>query len=546
MNTQKVLLTGDMNISAIRRALESEMATDKKSSWAINESSYNSWLTDIINPHSILEEENPQFLVVLLSSRILTEVDDLLSLLPEALLALKKRTKMKVLFTTVVPDPSVPQPFFENVRLQQIATKLNQILWDFQSNNLWFQVLDFPGLATFHGLQNLTDVRYEAMGRMFLNPRGAQLISNFIARALAALTRTPKKVLALDLDNTLWGGVLGEDGPEGISCGGDGKGYAFLRFQKAVARLKANGILLAICSKNNESDVLSVFETHPDFHLRIKDFVTHRINWLPKAENLKSMADELNVNIDSFVFFDDSPFECEQVRQQLPMVDVIQAPGEPADYIKALSEYRGFDIFRVTDEDRQRSKQYLDEAQRQTLRKQTTNLGEFYASLDMKVTVSQVNEKTLPRAHQLIHKTNQFNLTTLRLDEGQLRTMLADPTYKLYIFQLSDRLGESGLIGLAILKADKKTWKIENFLMSCRVIGRTVEFALMRFIVQEAAKARAGEIHARFIPSARNQVAANYLKDSGFSRRGESEEWTLNIEKELDKIPKDFVKMQVG
>ena len=537
----KILINGDMNISTLARSLQKQL----QDGWEVKEGSFNSWLTDAIDPSSVLSSEKPRFLISVLSPRLLTDCPELEAKIDLFLSGLAERAgSMRVLCTSLAVDPLLGQPLFESLELQQLAARVNEKLLKFQRENNWFYVIDFPSFVATHGLAQLTDRRYEMMGRMFLSPKGAELFASHLKRALLALTRAPKKVLVLDLDNTMWGGILGEDGPDGIQCGGEGVGYAFLRFHKALARLKQNGILLAICSKNNEEDALRVFKTHPDLGLRIEDFVAYRINWLPKSENLKSMAEELSLGIDSFVFFDDSAFECEHVRQVLPKVDVIQAPSDPSDYVKALSDYTGFDTFRVTEEDRSRSKQYLDEAKRTTIKKSVANLEDFYRSLNMKATLTPADESNFARVHQLIWKTNQFNLTTHRYEENELRALLNSKNDLIYVLRLADNLGESGITGLAIVHQEKSFWQIENLLLSCRIIGRTVEYGLIRFIAEKAKASGASELRASFIKSDRNQVASEYLPNSGFTQIPDTTKWILPLQDAHTRIPKDYVQIQ--
>jgi FkbH-like protein len=538
----KLLLTGDMNISGLARALRNELTAP---TWTVSESGYNSWFLEVTDPASALVREAPQFLVVFLSPRVLADFPDLEAQLVNYLDLLKgKAGAARVLFSSFVAYPFKSQMPFESIEEQKLAARLNRRLWDFQNDHSWFTVLDFSAFVAAHGVAQIHDERYESLGRLFLSPKGSELFARFIQRAVTALLHPPKKVLVLDLDNTLWGGILGEEGAEGIQCGGDGTGYAFLRFHQALLRIKSNGVLLAICSKNNEADVVAAFRDHPDFVLRLKDFAAHRINWEPKIENLKSLAAELNLGLDSFVFFDDSEFERELVKQALPMIDVIPVPAEPSYYVKALADYPGFDIVRVTDEDRSRSRLYLDEAERRSLQKQSTSLEDFYAFLDMRAEIRQVDESDFARVHQLIQKTNQFNLTSKRYAENELRTLLKDPRYSVYTLRLSDRLGESGLTGLAVVRRDDKVWEIVNLLLSCRIIGRTVEFGFMRFLTAKAKAAGAAEVMARFIPSPRNQVAKNYLADAGFQLvAGNVEKWNLRVDEAEARLPRSFVRI---
>lgn len=545
----KILVNGDMNISGVARALAVELKAvpspkANPSPWDVREGQFNSWFSELLNESSEFHQFKPDIMLTVLSPRLLTEFPNLEEAMDGWLEQVKaKAGNAKVFCTSLAADPTVAQPLVENLRAQELASRINGKLLALQREKTWFHVVDFQAFVTANGMKQIYDNRFESVGRMFLSPPGAQLFAKYLKRSVVAAFHTPKKVLVLDLDNTLWGGILGEDGPEGIKCGGEGVGYAFRRFQNALLKMKENGVLLAICSKNNEADALDVLKNHPDFHLRPEHFVAHRINWQPKPENLASIAEELNLGLDSFVFFDDSEFEIEGVRQALPMVDVIHAPTDPSDYVRVLSEYTGFDVYRVTEEDRARSKQYLDEAKRQTIKRSSGNIEEFYNSLSMEATITKATEKTLPRVLQLIHKTNQFNLTTLRLDESEVRKMLNDPSYALYTLRLQDRLGESGLTGLVILQNKKEHWEILNLMLSCRIIGRTVEFALMRFIADRAQSAGAKELVARFIKSERNQVAQNYLPSAGFSQVGSTDQWKLALSDAGTKIPKHHVKV---
>jgi FkbH-like protein len=527
-----------MTLSGVAQELQ------KSLSWEVLASDFNSWLPDVLNKGSELHRSKPDFLLVVLSSRFVegdSHTGDLQRFF-EAVRGWDGTTK--ILFTTIVPDPILPQPLVEGGRLAKRAALINEKLFEFQKTCSFFHVVELQSFFTLHGLSQIHDARYEAIARMYFSPRGATLLAKHLARYLKALVTTPRKVLALDLDNTLWGGILGEDGFDGIKIGGENLGYSFLRFQKHLKRLKENGILLVICSKNNEEEALNVFRKHPDMLLRLDDFVGYRINWQSKAENLKSLAKELSLGIDSFVYFDDTAFEREQMRSMLPQVDTIEVPKDPADYVRALWEYPGFDLLRVTDEDRARSEMYRAESKRKDLEKSSDSLEDFYQSLEMSALITRADEKQLDRVFQLVHRTNQFNLTTLRHTENELTEILRSKSHHVFLLRLKDKLGESGITGLAIIKEEKKSWIMENLILSCRIIGRTVEFGFVRWLVENAKPRGIEQIVGRFVPTKKNQVAAGFLEKAGFKGDSSTDKYVLDIAQFPKNSPKDFLRFE--
>ncbi len=540
MTNFRVVVGGDTTLSLVKQGLQV-----LQPNWQVSESGFNSWLLDALNPTSSLYSQPPNIFVVILSPRFLQDDDEASDKLDRFLARVVEFPKeTRVILSTVAVDPCIPQRFTEIRKLRARAQELNARLETMVRDNPRFELFDLESFIAEHGIAHLHDARYETLARMYFSPRGAKVLSEAIERHVSASLKTPKKVLVVDLDNTLWGGVLGEDGPEGIKVGGEGIGHAFLRFQRALVSLKENGFLLAICSKNNESDALAVLGEHPDMILRSKDFVAHRINWLPKAENIKSIAEELGLGLNSFVFFDDSAFEREQVSSVLPEVDILPVPSDAANYLQTLANYRGFDTHRVTDEDRLRLQMYQQESQRRELQKESGSIEDFYRSLKMKAVLGRVSEGTFARTFQLVHKTNQFNLTVKRYTEDDLRELVSGPDSSVYTLRLSDQLGESGLTGVVAVRQHCEDWEIENLLLSCRIIGRTVEYALVRWIADQASRAGAKRLIGRFVPSKRNQVAANFLSNAGFEHEVTSDRWVLNLAERRQMIPADFVDIE--
>lgn len=361
------------------------------------------------------------------------------------------------------------------------------------------------------------------------------------ARAVAGKT---KKVLVVDLDNTLWGGILGEDGLEGIRVGPEYPGSAFADFQREVKRFGQRGVVLAVNSKNNEADVRAAFETHAGMVLRWTDFAATRVNWQDKAQNLRELAQELSLGLDSFVFVDDNPAELEIVQQQLPQVSVVQAPREAADLPGLLSRLGLFDGLVFSDEDRQRGAFYQAQAQRAELaRSAGADLESYYESLGMRLTMLDVGEAEVARVSQLTHRTNQFNMTTRRYGEAEIRALVASPSHLVRAFRLEDRFGDNGIIAVVILAREGEHDRIDTFLMSCRVIGRSVEEAIVALMAEEARARGSRALLGEFLPTKKNAPAQGVYERLGFAKTAESAAgatWQLDLSEAGPELPRWF------
>lgn len=333
-----------------------------------------------------------------------------------------------------------------------------------------------------------------------------------IARVARARRVTPRKVLVVDLDNTLWGGVVGDDGIEGIVLGGhDAAGEAFVDFQRAVRSLARRGIVLAIASKNDEETALRAIDDHPEMVLRRADFVTWRIDWLDKAQNIADMAIELNLGLDSFVFVDDNPRERDRVREALPGVLVPDWPVDPIDYGRALSELTCFDSLEVTTEDTQRTRMYRDEAERQRSRRLTSSVDDWIRGLEIEVVARPLSRAELQRAAQLLNKTNQMNLRTRRLSDGELWDWAQGSTRETWCVTVADRLGDSGLTGLLSVEIEGSTAHLVDYVMSCRVMGRRVEEAMVTVAARIADRRGAETLLAELVPTEKNAPCVRFF-----------------------------------
>ena len=382
-------------------------------------------------------------------------------------------------------------------------------------------LVDYDSAEAAHGREPCRTLSFWYAARMRLALPGLALLASLLSRHLLAPRTPPRKVLVLDCDNTLWGGVVGEDGLEGIQVGDEGIGLAFQDFQREALRLHGLGILLALCSKNNEADAWAVFDRHPGMVLRREHFAAARINWTDKAENLRSLAEELSLGLDSFVFLDDNPVERSRVAQSLPMVLAPELPADPAERPLFLLDGGWFDRATLTTEDRARNQAYQTRREREAERATAQNVGDFLASLEQKIRVAPVTDATLARAEQMCQKTNQFNLTTRRHTAVDLRRMLADPAWEVMTAQVKDRFEDAGIVGLAAWRVEGERAEIDTFLLSCRVLGRGVEDALLRLVAQRAHARGARALTGQYLPTGKNAQVADFFPKRGFSATGE-------------------------
>ena len=423
------------------------------------------------------------------------------------------------------PYPILPQAAITDLdAVQQLAVFHNQI------NTQWHQqiaqpkniyLLDLDGLQRTHGIAHSADLRKWHLYRQPYTEPFLHAIASQISRILNAIHRPAKKCIALDCDNTLWGGVIGEDGLSGIELGKDYPGSAFQDFQKLLLHLKNQGTLLTLLSKNNEQDVWDAFDRHDEMVLKREDIAAWRVDWNPKSENITELAKELNIGLDSFVFIDDNPFEIEQMRAAHPdVVECLQVPEETVDIIPQLKATCWFDRIHISEEDRARTDMIRSERERRPLEQSLTH-EDFIASLELQITLFRAQPDHLGRVTQLINKTNQFNLTTIRRTEDEVRSLHDSPDYHIFAARVQDRFGDYGITGVVILHTSNTVCTIDTFLLSCRVLGRGVETALLAGIAQLATIQSAKEIQSRFIPTEKNAPAASFLPDHGFVKSGD-------------------------
>lgn len=382
--------------------------------------------------------------------------------------------------------------------------------------------LDLDDILRQVGRAGFFDRRFWYSARYPFAAGAAMEFSRRVA-ALGALLNTPRvKVLVLDADNTLWGGVVGEDGIDGIALGPDYPGNAFVDFQRRILDMQQRGLLLALCSKNNARDVQAVLKEHPHQVLRSEHFAAQRVNWQPKVENLESLAAELNVNLESFVFVDDSDHECASVQHQLPQVEVVRVPGRVVDVPTCLDHVARLEVLSLTAEDLAKTEMYAREKERKALGEEVVRTGgsaaEYLARLEMQMQISINADAHTKRLSQLSQKTNQFNLTTRRYDELQIAAFIAEDRTIVFDFSLADIFGDSGIVGLAIWRVSPAAEaELDTLLMSCRVIGREAESAFFEACVRSLHQSGIVDLVADYLPTAKNDLVRGFLEARGFT-----------------------------
>lgn len=504
---------------------------------------FDTWAQELLDVGGALDDFDPQVLVLALrleflrpelvsgflslsADRVNELVDQTAGRIEEALRAFRSRSRAKVLVQTFplpveralgVIDARHPTGQTAairalNARIEKSATSLGDVF-----------LVDSDRLVALVGSAQWNDERMRAVAKLPLAPAALHATAEEYLRYLRAFSGLVRKVLVLDLDNTLWGGIVGEDGPEGIQLGETYPGSAYVELQRAILELHRRGVVLAINSHNNPEDVAEVLGKHPAMILQPEHFAATRINWLDKASNMLELAEDLSLGVESFVFLDDSDVQCERMHQALPEVLTVQQRGEVAKRAGALLALGVFDSLSYAAEDVARGGFYRSEAQRAQAKRETTSLDDFLRSLEMELTVERIDARNVGRAADLTQRTNQFNLTTRRYTVDELLAFVGRPGHEGYGFRLRDRFGDSGMIAVALLARDRDAVGIDTFLMSCRVLKRTVEDAILAVLADRAHALGGTTLRGYYRPTKKNGQVANFYPAQGFQECGRAD-----------------------
>lgn len=426
-------------------------------------------------------------------------------------------------FVALTMDILYAVPFTDDdYQLQAAVAEYNNALYASEASHKNVKVIDITEFTRKYNAAELFDWKFYFMSQMGMNPKLNKEFKAWWKKKFNSISLNRKKCLVLDLDNTLWGGVLGEEGIEGIEIGGDYPGKAFLYWQEALLELSKSGVILTVCSKNNEQDVLDAWEKNPFIVLKKDHFAAYRINWTDKATNIKELATELNIGLDSFVFVDDNPTERELIKQMLPMVEVPEFPTQPYElmpFFKQLVEDY-FKVYSVTEEDKKKTEQYKQNAARAQAQDAFADFDSFLESLDIQITVEVANEFNIQRIAQMTQKTNQFNLTTHRYTDADVGGFVEND-WKVWCISVADKFGDNGITGAIMVTPEGE---IDTFLLSCRILGKGIEIAFLKKILSLLAAAGFETITARYLPTAKNVQVKNLWDKAGFACIQEAED----------------------
>lgn len=534
-------LSPSMLIKAVRVALAANGVIAE-----IFEGNYNGFRMDAISPGGPIYQFKPDVVLIAVGWRDISRITDLPqdAVALDALLAeevsgyeqlwsrvrdLSGAIVMQHLFDR--PDqlllgvaerrlPRSPWRYIERLNAALLEAAGDSVKW-----------LDQDALAMRFGLANWSAPRDFNLAQLPFGPRAIPSYTSAFSAVYRESIARAKKVLVLDLDNTLWGGVIGDDGIDGIRFGhGSPEGEAFLAFATYVRAMKNRGVTLAVCSKNNPDLPRRVFSELSEMPLRLSDFAAFRCNWNDKASNLREIASELNLGLDSFVFVDDNPAECELVRQELPQVTVVALPSDPSEFPQLLDGLRLFDAQRLTETDTLRAESYQALRDAENLKNSFSNMEDFLVGLEMRAGLRLATPADIPRLAQMEARTNQFNTTGRRYSADQLAELLRRNDAMVLVFSLRDRLAHHGVVSSAVVLIEEDALRIDSWLMSCRVFARTAEQFIANWLFDEGRRRELGALVADFEPTPRNTVIADLFANLGFSAiNDDARSWRLDL-----------------
>lgn len=510
----------------------------------VHTSGFNQYRQEIIDPESQLYRHSPD--VVFLSVDLFTLTEDIIYSNADNLSELfeERINDFLQLLETLDQNLTGIQVFIDNFfyfrpvamatleynstySYLQLENMANSLLVETVAGLNNVKIVDLKSLVAQKGAENLFDERMHYLAKSHWSQAGLQELTGLYLRYFKAFKGIRKKCIVLDLDNTLWGGIIGDDGVENIKLSNDGEGKAFYDFQRELLKLYNRGILLAINSKNTEDIVLETMKKHPYMILKPEHFISMKINWNNKAQNMKEIADEINIGLDSLVFLDDSEFEREIISSQFPEIYVPALPKDFSEYPNFIRQLNIFDFLNLTGDDFARNKMYKSNIQRDKLRKSTMNIEDFYFSLDMEATINKITPFQVPRIAQMTQKTNQFNLRTQRYTESDIKRFMEDENHEVYFLSLADKFGNNGIVGTAIVNLDGGTAFIDSFIFSCRALGRTAETALLNFLIDDVEKKGIQKLEGEYLPTKKNMPCKDFYKDHGFKE--ENGKWHISL-----------------
>ena len=559
----KLVIVGDTATQLLCTAIRG-MGVERGYNINLFEAEYNQVERQLLDPTSDLYQFNADFIVIFQSTHKLGEHHSLLSTEQQASLADERISFL----ASVCENPALSgkkiiyfnYPEIEDTVFGSYANKVDSS-FTFQVRKLNYELMrlsqqyqnlficDIAGLQNKLGRDMMFAANVYTSTEMILSMDALPYVASRVMDIVCAVKGQFKKCLILDLDNTVWGGVIGDDGLEGIQLGhGLGIGKAFTEFQMWVKKLKQRGIIICVASKNNEETAKEPFEKHPDMVLKLDDIAVFQANWETKVDNIRTIQCILNIGFDSMVFLDDNPFERNMVRENIKGITVPELPENPEDYLEYLYSLNLFETASYSNLDKDRTKQYQVEAKRVSLSKTFTNEADFLKSLNMVSVVSGFTKFNTPRVAQLSQRSNQFNLRTVRYTDADIESLANDPNVIDLSFTLEDKYGDNGLIAVIVMKPlDKETLFVDTWFMSCRVLKRGMENFTLNTMVEKAKAAGYKKIIGEYLPTPKNKMVENHYTGLGFAKMEgmDSAQFELNVEgyhnKECYIIKKDGI-----
>lgn len=541
----KVALLGDTATQFLATAIKG-WGVERGYRIELFEAEYNQVERQFMDPTSDLHQFDAQYIVVFQSTHKWNEHYSLLTTVEQGALADNRldfvaqicdSTNAKIIYFNY---PEIEDTVFgsyankvESSFTYQVR-KMNYELMKLSEEKQNLFICDIAGLQNKLGRDTMFDAMVYTTTEMILSLDSIPYVSSRVMDIICALQGKFKKCIILDLDNTLWGGVVGDDGLEGIQLGhGLGIGKAFTEFQMWVKKLKNRGIIVCVCSKNDEDKAKEPFEKHPDMVLRLDDISVFMANWETKVDNIRQIQQILNIGFDSMVFIDDNPFERNMVRENVPGVTVPEMPEDPSCYLEYLYSLNLFETASYSLADKDRTKQYQVQAKRAAFSKSFTNEADFLKSLNMVSKVEGFTKFNIPRVAQLSQRSNQFNLRTVRYTESDIENMLEDEKCFPLTFTLEDKFGDNGLIAVVIMKElDGESLFVDTWFMSCRVLKRGMENFTLNNMVEVAKKNGYKKIIGEYLPTPKNGMVADHYTKLGFEQMPDevTSRWTLDVE----------------
>ena len=554
----RIAFVGSFSLNGFEETIQVQ-CNDEKINCLTYNSPYNQFTQEILNDNSNLYKFKPDITFLLIDNRVILEdsfyfsninsknkkyTDEKINEIQNLIQVFTQKSQSKIVMANFVIPTYTSLGIYESkieYGIKEIILNLNKKLKQLSRNIDSLYIYDFNSFVTKFGEKNILDYKKMNYGDIKINfDIIPHLIYDFLGYVKPILGLN-KKCLVLDLDNTLWGNIIGEDGIEGIKIGPYPEGRSFVEFQKVIKALSENGIILAINSKNNQKDAMKAINEHPHMILREKDFSCIKINWNDKISNMREISNELNIGLDSIVFFDDDPVNRELLRMSIPEINTVELPKDPSTYAQILRNLNDFNTLKITKDDTHRKIMYKQEQNRQKLESSTENLNEYLKKLDIKIKIKLDDKFSISRISQLILKTNQFNLTTKRYQEEEIKEFVKDETMIVGCSEIEDKFGENGITNVFIIKTKPNEWIIDTFLLSCRIMGRGIEEGIIGKILEIAKNKGIEKIIATFIPTEKNKPAENFLKNYGFEK--EDEKWIFLLKNKI-KIP-DYLEVEL-